>query len=165
LGVTGERIQNVVIDFLEVARLARAPLNAAEIQVEFMPAPHRRPTKLPQGKMAVYAFGVGEICLKVGKAGPKSVQRYTYHHYNDGSAPSTLAASILRHLERGGDLQGADVSALSAEVLGPWIEHNKWRANLLLDARHSPILLSLLEAFVQARLSPLFEGSSQGGPR
>lgn len=115
--------------------------------------------------MAVYVFGIGEACLKVGKAGPKTVQRYTYQHYNAGSAPSTLAALILSHLERGGDFQGADGSALSAEGLGAWIEQNTWRANLLLDAGHPPMLLNLLEAFVQARLSPLFEGSSQGGLR
>lgn len=113
--------------------------------------------------MAVYIFGIGDTCLKVGKAGPKTLQRYTYQHYNAGSAPSTLAASLLRHMERGGILPWADGDVPVAEGLGGWIERNTWRANILLDANLPASTLNLLEAFVQSRLSPLFEGSPRGG--
>jgi len=43
----------------------------------------------------VYAFGAMAFGLKVGKVGPNSNARYTSQHYLVGSAPSTLAASLV----------------------------------------------------------------------
>ena len=62
----------LVEDFLKIAVLAGVNLNAGDVYVEQLPAPHKSPTKLPAGKMAVYVFSYGDIVLKVGKVGPKS---------------------------------------------------------------------------------------------
>ena len=47
----------------------------------------------------MYAFLLDAICLKVGKAGPKTQARFTSQHYGV-SAPSTLAKSILKEPSR-----------------------------------------------------------------
>jgi hypothetical protein len=82
-------------DFSVVAELAGILLSPHDIEIEKLPAPHKPPSRLPPGKMAVYVFHSGTTCLKVGKAGPKSQARYTSQHYNPKSAMSTLAASML----------------------------------------------------------------------
>src|SRR5438270_1170482 len=80
--------------FAEVARLARVDLKPQDLRTEWVPAPHRRPSSLPRGEQAVYVFMLGEVCLKIGKAGPKTQARFTSQHYGQ-SAPSTLSKSIL----------------------------------------------------------------------
>ena len=105
--------QALIQDFLRVAALAGARLAESEIEVETLKAPHRPPSRLPAGKMAVYVFSCGDTVLKVGKAGPNSGARYTSQHYNAASARSTLAASLLK----GGDEIG--VSGLTVESAGP----------------------------------------------
>src|SRR5712672_3281759 len=82
--------------FGTVAQLAGVSIHPAVIQSEFHDAAHRPPTSLPQGQMAVYGFFWDGVWLKIGKAGAQSQARYTSQHYNPASAPSTLAASLLR---------------------------------------------------------------------
>ncbi|MER8809574.1 hypothetical protein [Mesorhizobium australicum] len=89
-------------DFVAVAKLAGVELYADAVLIERLPAPHVPPTRLPQGRMAVYVFARGSEVLKVGKVGAKSQARYTSQHYNAGSALSTLAASILAESGRHG---------------------------------------------------------------
>jgi hypothetical protein len=158
LGLREDTVRGVAADFILVASAAGHPLLPDELMVEFSAAPHARPRNLPAGKMAVYVFGIEERCLKVGKAGPKTAQRYTYQHYHAGSAPSTLSASILKHVDKGrAPFWGAAEPPWVKDV-GSWIERHTWRANLLLPANRSLHLLNLLEAFVQCRLDPAFEG-------
>lgn len=144
--------QDLVAVFYKVARLAGAELSEQAIQVEFLPAPHVPPSKLPSGRMAVYVFSRGAEVLKVGKVGANSGPRYAYQHYNAGSAASTLAASVLadRHRLGCGDVEPSDV--------GAWIKQNVDRTNFLLDQRLGIPVLTLLEAFLQCRLRPLYEG-------
>lgn len=98
--------------FLKIAALAGVNLNADDLHVEQLPAPHKSPTKLPTGKMAVYIFVYGDIVLKVGKVGPKSNARYTSQHYT-GSAPSTLAKSLIN---RGNEVGINDLSAATVSI-------------------------------------------------
>ena len=144
--------QALIQDFLRVAALAGARLNESEIEVETLKAPHRPPSRIPAGKMAVYVFSYGDTVLKVGKVGPNSGARYTSQHYNAASAPSTLAASLLK----GGDQIG--VSGLTVETAGDWIKNNTHRTNFLMRTECGVPVLTLLEAFLQCKLTPRFEG-------
>ena len=163
--ITTQGIDQIISDFLMVSATANFPLRRDEIMIEFSPAPHARPKSLPTGMMAVYIFCTDTHCLKVGKAGAKTKQRYTYQHYNARSAPSTLAASLLGSGTRQDGNVGYWSSAYgmpATETVGEWIEANTTRVNLLIKAQQSPFLLNLLEAFVQCRLRPVFEGRGVG---
>jgi hypothetical protein len=140
-------------DFRMVAQLAGIELANGAIAIEYLSAPHVSPTKLPLGKMAVYVFSKHPHVLKVGKVGAKSQARYTSQHYNPGSAPSTLAASILAHRE------WLSLTHVDEASVGRWIRENVDRVNFLMDERIGLAVLTLLEAFLQCRLKPRYEGS------
>jgi hypothetical protein len=146
--------QTLLSDFLKVAELAGVNRDEIQINVEELPSPHRPPSKLPTGKMAVYVFSYQGNALKVGKVGPKSQARYTSQHYNPGSAPSTLAASLLK--------SGAEIgiSNVSRENVSEWIKNNTNRFNFIIDPSCGIHVLTLLESFLQCRLQPVFEGFS-----
>ena len=137
-------------DFIEVARLGGVELSPNELSAEFLPAPHRAPTRLPVGTMAVYAFWGDGGWLKVGKVGPNSNARYTSQHYSAGSALSTLAGSLTASRPADAGFDPADC--------GAWIKSRTHRLNVLMPATRPRELLSLLEAFLHLRLRPRFEG-------
>ena len=139
-------------DFVRVAEIAGHPISEDAIAIDTLRAPHMPPPRLQAGKMAVYVFAFGQTVLKVGKVGQKSSARFTSQHYRAGSAPSTLAASVRRHSVAIGALD------LVEGQEGEWIKKNTDRTNFVLDATHGPALLTLLEAFLQCRLKPQFEG-------
>ncbi len=58
--------------FVQLTALCDVPLAAHDVEYETLPAPHKRPKRLPSGKMAVYVFCLPDGCLKVGKVGAKS---------------------------------------------------------------------------------------------
>ena len=147
-----DEIERALADFITVTQLAGDPLQIEEIKVEYLVAPHKPPSSLPNGKMAIYAFWWDGVWLKVGKAGPKSEARYVSQHYNAGSAQSTLAASLNN------DPRMNTVTGF--HPLGPsgWIKASTCRVNILLPSSRKKNLLSLLEAFLRARLSPRYEG-------
>jgi hypothetical protein len=138
--------------FIEVAPLAGIQLLNTAITIEHLPAPHAPPSRLPMGKMAVYVFSKGADVLKVGKVGAKSQARYTSQHYIPGSAKSTLAASILA------DRPALGLPHVDEVAVGSWIKANVDRVNLLMDERIGVPVLTLLEAFLQCRLKPRYEG-------
>jgi hypothetical protein len=146
------RVEDALTDFCAVAKLAQIVFTRDNLTVELLPAPHKAPMILPAGKMAVYAFFIDGVALKVGKVGPNSQPRYTSQHYNAGSAPSTLAASILKKPSSLGldVVDPADLSAL--------IKARTGRVNILLPASFGDGPLSLLEAFLHCRWKPVFEG-------
>ena len=116
-----------ISDFRTVARLAGVELSSDAITIENLSAPHRPPTRLPPGKMAVYVFLRGADVFKVGKVGARSQARYTTQHYNPGSAMSTLAASILADRER------LKLTNVDEANIGRWIRENVDRVNFLMD--------------------------------
>jgi hypothetical protein len=148
-GVDGSQL---VVDFLSIASIAGLKLGAQDVTVEELPAPYRPPSRLPDGKMAVYAFFMRGECLKVGKAGPQSQARYVSQHYSPRSSMSNLARSILK------DKNGLGVEELKQEKVGDWIKQYTDRMNLLLPRELGVPVLTLLEAFLQCRLRPRFEG-------
>lgn len=145
-------VEGAIADFCEAAVLAGAKITPDVIRVEILERPHKAPSQLPRGKMAVYAFFQDGKALKVGKAGPNSHARYSYQHYNPRSAASTLAGSIYR------DAAAVDLSDPDASEIGQWIRFNTDRVNLLLPADYGDATLSFLETFLHLRWQPLFEG-------
>jgi hypothetical protein len=83
--------------FLQVAELAHMQLTPAHVRHELLPAPHRRPSSLPPGLQVVYAFLLGDRCLKVGKAGPKTQARFTSQHYGSPSSPTRNGCWTCSH--------------------------------------------------------------------
>ncbi len=148
------KVDQLVSDFLKVAQISGIDVGQDDLQVEFLQAPHTPPKRLPKGHMAVYVFAQDNLCLKVGKVNIKSQARYTYHHYGTKRARSSLALSILRHSNEFGILTPSD------ENIRNWILTNTSRLNFLLHENKGPLALNLLEAFLQCRLTPRFEGAT-----
>ncbi len=145
-------IKRSLRDFLTVSQLAGDQINPNDIQVEFLGAPHKPPSRIPAGKMAVYAFWWNGVWLKVGKVGPKSHARYTSQHYNAKSARSTLAGSLIN------DPEMNTVTGFNPQNPGAWIKASTCRVNILLPSERNKELLSLLEAFLHVRWQPKYEG-------
>lgn len=95
---------------------------------------------------------LGNRCLKVGKAGPKSAARFCNQHYGVNRAPSTLAKSVIKS-----NLVAPNVT-LTTDNVSDWLRTNTSRVNFLLPSRYGPAVLALLEVFVQCCLQPEFEG-------
>lgn len=145
-------VVEAALDAFQIALGAAAfSMDRAAIRVEFSPAPHAAPSRLPPNTMAVYGFFHGSDWLKIGKVGPNSSQRYVHQHYKEFSAGSTLAASLLRDERYGPQLTGC-ASA------GAWIKSNVGRVNLLLPSELGSPVLGFLESFLQLRFKPMFEG-------
>ncbi len=138
--------------FHQVAKLAGIVLHPDALVAEKLPAPHRAPTALPNGKLAVYVFMWKEQCLKIGKVGVNSQARYTSQHYSPKSSQSNLAKSLLAARSELGLL------AVSETDVGAWIKANTDRLNFLLSVDCGVPVLTLLEVFLQCRLRPKFEG-------
>jgi len=137
--------------FIIVAKLADEPISLDELEVEFLPAPHKQPSSLPIGKMAIYAFWSNDEWLKIGQAGPKSAARYTSQHYNPNSSMSNLAKSLAN------DLRMKDILGSDSQNSGQWVRLSTCRANILMPSDRRQELLSLLEAFLHTRLRPRYE--------
>lgn len=142
--------------FVSAARLAGCDdLTATDVHIDtWLPGNHIR-AALDSDTMAVYVFTYGETCLKVGKVGSNSRARYTTQHYLPGSSRSNLARS-LSHADGWARVPGAP--ALTIDSAGQWIMDQTTRMNFILDARFGMPVLNLLEAFLQCRLRPVFEG-------
>lgn len=152
MGDWREEMQSALEAFAAVAKLAGCTITPGEMTVEWLPAPHRPPSRLPIGKMAVYAFWGDGCWLKIGKVGPQSNARYTSQHYSPSSAQSTLAGSLV------GDKQMEKAEGFDPEKSGAWIKAHTSRVNVLLPADQPRELVSLLEAFLHLRLRPRYEG-------
>lgn len=139
-------------DFRKVVALAGVALPPAALSLETLPAPHKPPSTLPSGKMAVYVFVWNGRCLKVGKVGPKSQARFTSQHYSPASSNSNLAKSLVTSHGKLG------LSGISESNAGAWIKANVDRVNFFLSAECGIPVLTLLESFLQCRLNPVFEG-------
>jgi hypothetical protein len=143
------RISN---DFVQVAAIAGVSIRLSDIEVQFIASPHRPPSSLPPGKLAVYVFMFADRCLKVGKAGSKSAARFCSHHYGASRAPSTLAKSLVKNQAIIG------VNGLDDTNVKSWICEHTSQVNFLIPSEYGVFVLSLLEAFVQCCLQPEFEG-------
>ena len=145
-------MESALAAFVTVVELAGESLQLSDLTVEYLEAPHRQPSNLPTGKMAIYAFWCNGEWLKIGKAGPNSGPRYISQHYT-GNAMSTLAGSLVK------DSQMQEVAGFDIQNPGQWIKASTCRVNILILSHRRRELLSLLEAFLHVRLNPKYEGS------
>ncbi len=145
-----KEMHDAIEAFITVSELAGEPISKNELTVEYLPAPHK-PTSLRKGKMAVYAFWWNNEWLKIGKAGPNSSPRYVSQHYT-GSAISTLSGSLST------DPRMARIEGFDQTNLKEWIKKSTCRVNILIPSEKPKVILSLLEAFLHARLNPRYEG-------
>jgi hypothetical protein len=140
--------------FADVLKLATSTFDTEEIELVLLPKPHKPPSSLPRGKMAVYSFFHDEKCLKVGKVGAKSQARYVSQHYLPNSSMSNLAKSLINSVTWSGQ------HSLEEASVGPWIKTYTDRINFILPESAGLEVLSLLEAFLHCRWKPEFEGKS-----
>jgi len=145
-------LPDLLDDFRTAVGLAGVSLPPTALSFETLPAPHKPPSVLPAGKMAVYVFVWNGRCLKVGKVGPKSQARFTSQHYSPASSNSNLAKSLVAGHGKLG------LSSITDSNVGAWIKTNVDRVNFLLDVEYGIPVLTLLESFLQCRLNPIFEG-------
>ena len=126
-----------------------------------------RPTTLKSNQKGVYVFLLNSsCCFKVGKAGSKSPARWNSHHYNiDKSTPSTFTKSILKNLTSfksffnkslHEDINNLEKNKNSKE----WIRNNISRIEFIISSDESDIALNFLEALIQLRLKPIYEGKN-----
>jgi hypothetical protein len=137
--------------FTDVLKLANSSF-AREIELVLLPKPHKPPSSLPKGKVAVYSFFYDGKCLKVGKVGSKSQARYVSQHYLPNSSMSNLAKSLVN------SASWSDLHSLEEASIGSWIKTYTDRINFVLPERAGLEVLSLLEAFLHCRWKPEFEG-------
>jgi hypothetical protein len=149
--ISRDNIEKLAAGFVEVASIAGITIQCKDIEVDELRAPHRPPSRLPNGKLAIYVFMLGDRCLKVGKVGSNSTARYCSHHYGVGRAPSTLAKSLLKDPSKYGD-------NLTETNVSTWIRDHTDRINFLIPEEYGILAISLFEVFVQCRLRPELEG-------
>lgn len=133
-------------------------------EVSWLPAPHK-PNPLPPNMQGVYVILAPLGCLKVGKAGPKSKARFNSHHYRANSTISCLANSILadRSLlkELFSNSMHAEIDALNKENIHFWLKQNTSRMEFTMSSTESMHALNFLEAFLQFKLNPVYEGKKR----
>jgi hypothetical protein len=120
---------------------------------------------MPKGRQGVYAFALGTVWLKVGKAGPNSNARWVSQHYKATRSLSNLAWSLLRYTHLSGfnhprlptNLR-AQLMAVPPDALGDWIKKNTARVNFIIGAELGSDALDRLERIAQDTLRPVFEG-------
>ncbi len=122
-----------------------------------------QPSTLKNDEKGVYVFLYGNYCFKVGKAGNKSQARWNSHHYNlDESTASTFPKSIVKDIERFKSffpaIKHQEIEQLNKDTMKSWIQNNISRIEFKISSDESDFALNFLEAFIQFRLMPEYEG-------
>jgi len=112
--------------------------------------PHIPPTRLPDGKMAIYMFLLGDEFLKIGKANYRSNARFCSQHYGL-NAPSTLAKSLLSD----GEMSSLNITSSNMKN---WIKTNCRRIDIIIDADLGVFALELIEGIMHYKYEPRYEG-------
>ena len=112
--------------------------------------PHIPPARLPDGKMAIYMFLLGDEFLKIGKANYRSNARFCSQHYGL-NAPSTLAKSLLS------DSEMRSLNITSSNIKN-WIKTNCRRIDIIIDADLGVFALELIEGIMHYKYEPRYEG-------
>lgn len=112
--------------------------------------PHIPPTRLPDGKMAVYMFLHEDKFLKIGKANHRSNARFCSQHYGL-NAPSTLAKSLLSDSEM-------SRLGITSSKIKDWIKERCRRIDVIIDADLGVFALELIEGIMHYKYEPKYEG-------
>jgi hypothetical protein len=132
--------------------LDKASVTRATISIVDRGCPHE-PEPLPSGMMAVYIFIYNDEILKIGKVGSQSNARFVYQHYIPKSSKSNLAKSLLSDSQSPISPDGID-----DQSIGAWMKSKLQRIDILVEKSAGMPVLTLLEAFLQCRFSPRYEG-------
>lgn len=134
----------------EVSSAIGKPILKDKYEIADRGVPHIPPTRLPDGKMAVYMFLLGDEFIKIGKANHRSNARFCSQHYGL-KAPSTLAKSLL---------SDSEMSKLIIDVsnIKDWIKTNCRRIDVIIDADLGVFALDLIEGIMHYKYEPKYEG-------
>jgi len=132
-------------------------------EAKYLAAPHQ-PNALPPNKQGVYVHLAPKGCLKVGKAGPRSKARFNSHHYCANKTKSCLANSILDDRLPLKNLFDKplhkEIDSISQLNISSWLKKNTSRMEFLIPATEDIHMLNFLEAFIQLKLKPVYEGKN-----
>jgi hypothetical protein len=156
--------RHLLDDFSDASVGVGLPDPLSVLRHEYLPAPHRPPSKLLPANSAVYVFSLsasyGSTCaagpnrvLKVGMTGAKSTARFHYQHYLPNSNGSTLAKSLLAERLLWPYL---GIRELEEGSVKAWMCANLDRDHIFVTER--PELTEELERYLKRRLGPVFEG-------
>jgi len=135
---------------IEIAKYAGIIISENQLKIIDRGFPHS-PSGLINGMMGIYIFELNGVCLKIGKAGEKSDARFRTQHYLPKSSQSNLAKSILNDpdMKRYG---------LNEDNISDWIKRNTRRIDIFIDSKLGIWVLNLLEAYLQCKFKPKYEG-------
>ena len=134
----------------EVSLAIGKPISRDTYEIVDRGLPHIPPTRLPDGKMAIYMFLLGDEFLKIGKANHRSNARFCSQHYGL-NAPSTLAKSLLS------DSGMSDLNIASSNIKD-WIKSNCRRIDIVINADLGVFTLELIEGVMHYKYEPKYEG-------
>ena len=134
----------------EVSLAIGKPISRDTYEIVDRGLPHIPPTRLPDGKMAIYMFLLGDEFLKIGKANHRSNARFCSQHYGL-NAPSTLAKSLLS------DSGMSDLKIASSNIKD-WIKSNCRRIDIVINADLGVFTLELIEGVMHYKYEPKYEG-------
>ena len=134
----------------EVTLAIGKPILKDKYEVVDRGLPHIPPTRLPDGKMAIYMFLLGDEFLKIGKANYRSNARFCSQHYGL-NAPSTLAKSLLSDSEM-------NYLNITSSNIKNWIKTNCQRIDIIVDADLGVFALELIEGIMHYKYEPRYEG-------
>ncbi|MDI9370569.1 MAG: hypothetical protein QM446_06570 [Synergistota bacterium] len=134
----------------EVSLAIGKPISRDTYEIVDRGLPHIPPTRLPEGKMAIYMFLLGDEFLKIGKANHRSNARYCSQHYGLSSR-STLAKSLL---------SDSRMSSLNIDPsnIKDWIKSNCRRIDIVINADLGVFTLVLIEGVMHYKYEPKYEG-------
>jgi hypothetical protein len=136
-------------ELAQIISLAGGDIKIDQIVIDDKGVPHK-PEGLRPHTMGVYIFMFNDMVLKVGKANSKSNPRFLSQHYNF-SAKSTLAKSISE------DVEFSNCN-IKTENISEWIKKNIRRIDVFLDESLGMFVLNLVEAYLQLKFLPKYEG-------
>jgi hypothetical protein len=137
-------------DLIEIAKRADVIINEDQLIIFDRGCPHL-PSCLINGMAGIYIFELNGVCLKIGKAWEKSNARFRSQHYSPKSSQSNLAKSILND-------SGMKKYGLNEDNIGDWIKKNTRRIDIFIDTKLGVPVLNLLEAYLQCKFKPKYEG-------
>ena len=143
------QIEEIMGNLVKAIDLAGDKIELNQIEIVDAGCPHKIQS-LPSGKMAIYTFFHKGKCLKIGKVGSKSNARYTSQHYNPDSSNSNLSKKLLS------DNNFRENN--SFDNIGDWIKENTQRINIIIPENINVFVLNFMEAFLQLKLKPKYEG-------
>lgn len=136
--------------FIEIAKCADVIISEDQLKTIDRGCPHS-PSGLINGMMGIYIFELNDVCLKIGKAGKKSDARFRSQHYSPKSSQSNIAKSILND-------PNMKNYGLSEENISDWIKNNTRKIDIFIDSELGIPVLNLLEAYLQCKFKPKYEG-------